>query len=163
MSDHDETPSKFSLPSWFFSVVGVAGSIVIMVAVLGIAYYSSRPASEVDAAIVAKRKKTLADVQAQQADLYNNYSWANQAKHIVRIPVAKAVEIMAAKLDAATKDEPPAPPRLSLAASPDGFVPPPPPVVPTAAPAVGTATPVGPAPAAASATPAATAPAAPTP
>ncbi len=138
MSNHDETPSKLTLPSWFFSVVGVTGSIVIMVAVLGIAYYSSRTTEPVDASIMATRKKTLAEVQAQQADLYNNYSWADQPKKVVRIPVAHAVELEAAKLDAATKSQPAAPARLSLAASPNGFVPPPPPVT-TAPPATSAA------------------------
>lgn len=152
MSNHDETPSKLTLPSWFFSVAGVTGSIVIMVAVLGIAYYSSRSTAPVDAAIMAARKKTLADVQAQQADLYNNYSWANQTNKVVRIPVARAMEIEAAKLDAATKDQPAAPARLSLAASPNGIVPPPPPV--TTAPPATTAPAAGAAAASGSAAPA---------
>ncbi len=128
MSDPVETPAKFSLPSWFLSVLGVVGSIVIMAGVLAIAYYASRPSQEVDANVVAKRKKALADLQAQQADLYYGYSWADQKNKVVRIPVPQAVEIEAAKLGAATKDQPAPPARLSLAASPAGFVPPPPPV-----------------------------------
>jgi hypothetical protein len=134
MSDHEETPSKFTLPSWFFSMVGVAGSIVIMAVVLGIAYHTSNPSTEPDAAVVAKRQKVLADVQAAQNQLYYNYSWVDQKNGTVRIPVDQAMQIEGAKLDAETKNEPAAPARMSLAASPNGFVPPPPPVA-TAAPA----------------------------
>mgnify|MGYP001556284011 CR=1 FL=1 len=139
MSDHDETPSKFTLPSWFFSMVGVAGSIVIMAAVLGVAYYSSRPTTAVDAAVVAKREQTLAKVQADQNNLYNNYSLVPGKKGVVRIPVDVAMAIEAAKLDAETKNEPPAPARMTVAASPNGFVPPPAPAAAAPAASSGTA------------------------
>jgi len=139
MSDHDETPSKVTLPRWFFSAAGVFGSIVIIMVVLAVAYNFSRPVATVDADIVAQRKKTLADVQATQSDLYNNYSWVDQKKNIVRIPVAEAVKLEAAKLDAATRGEPEPPARLSLAASPAGFTPPAPPPPAATAPAAGTA------------------------
>ena len=152
MSDHDETAPKVTLPRWFFSALGVAGSLVIIMAVLGIAYKVSRPAQTVDADIVAQRKKTLADVQAAQTDLYNNSSWVNQQKGIARIPVAEAMKIEAAKLDAATRGEPEPPARLTLAASPAGFTPPapPPPVAttPAAAPASTSGTAAAPAPSA---------------
>ena len=145
MSDHDETPSKITLPRWFFSAAGVLGSIVIIMVVLAVAYNVSRPTETVDADIVAQRRKVLADVQAAQADLYNNYSWVDQKKGVVRIPVAEAVKIEAAKLDTLTRGEPEPPARLSLAASPAGFTPPAPPppasTAPAAPPPAGTAAP----------------------
>jgi hypothetical protein len=141
MSNHDETPSKVTLPRWVFSALGVAGSIVIIMVVLGVAYKISRPEAPVDADIVAQRKKTLADVQAQQSELYNNYSWVDQTKKIVRIPVAEAMKLEAAKLDAATHDQPEPPARMTLAASPAGFTPPAPPPPASTAPAAGTAAP----------------------
>lgn len=153
MSDPAESSAKFSLPSWFFSVLGVAGSIVLMAGVLAIAYSASRPSQEVDANVVAKRKKDLADVQAKQAELYYGYSRPDpQNSKLVRIPVPQAMEIEAAKLGAETKDQPAPPARLSLAASPAGFVPPPPPVA--TAPAAGSAAPAASAPAPAASTPA---------
>ncbi len=158
MSDHDETPSKVTLPRWFFSAAGVVGSIVIIMVVLAVAYNFSRPKVTVDADIAAQRLKTLADVKAAQADLYDNYSVVDLKKGIVRIPVAEAVKIEAAKLDAATRGEPEPPVRLSLAASPAGFTPPAPLPPPAPAPAAGTApapaagTAPTPAPAASSAT-----------
>ncbi len=155
MSDHAETPSKLTLPSWFVSAAGALGSIVIMVAVLGIAYYSSHPSAAVDANVVAKRKQVLADVQAKQNDLYYNYSVVDQKAKVVRLPVDVAFKLEAAKLDAQTKDQPEPPARLSLAASPAGFVPPPPPV--TTAPAAPAAA-AGSAAASGSAAPAAMAP-----
>ncbi|HTB63865.1 MAG TPA: hypothetical protein VK737_09770 [Opitutales bacterium] len=141
MSNHDETPSKVTLPRWFFSALGVAGSIVIIMVVLGVAYKISRPVTPVDADIVAQRKKTLADVTAAESSLYNNYAWANQTAKIVRIPVPEAMKIEAAKLDAATHDQPEPPARMSLAASPAGFTPPAPPPPASTAPAAGTAAP----------------------
>jgi hypothetical protein len=138
MSDHDETPSKVTLPRWFFSAAGVVGSIVIIMVVLAVAYNFSRPKVTVDADIVAQRLKTLADVKAAQADLYDNYSVVDPKKKIVRIPVAEAVKIEAAKLDAATRGEPEPPARLSLAASPAGFTPPAPPPPAATAPAAAT-------------------------
>jgi hypothetical protein len=149
MSDHAETPSKITLPRWFFSAAGVLGSIVIIMVVLAVAYNVSRPTETVDADIVAQRRKVLADVQAAQADLYNNYSWVDQKKGVVRIPVAEAVKIEAAKLDTLTRGEPEPPARLSLAASPAGFTPPAPPPPASTAPAAPPAGTAAPAPAAA--------------
>jgi hypothetical protein len=135
MSEHADTPpSKPFFPNWILSVVGVAGSIAVIIAVLGVAYYSSHPTEAVDADIVADRVKKLADVRAAQADLYYNYSWVDQTKQVVRIPVDVAMGLEAARLDAATRDKPEPPARLSLAASPAGFTPPAPPATVTVAP-----------------------------
>jgi hypothetical protein len=154
MSDHDNTTPAPTLPSWILSAAGVAGSIVIIMAVLGVAYWSSRPTQTVDQEIVAERLANLSDVQAKQADLYNNYTWVDQKKGIVRIPVKDAMGLIAAQLDQATRDKPEAPARMSLAASPAGFTPPAPPApaAPAAAPAANSSTPApASAPAAASA------------
>jgi len=149
MSNHDEPTSAPSLPRWFLSAAGVVGSIVIIMAVLGVAYWSSRPTQTVDQDIVAERARNLSDVQSKQADLYNNYSWTDQKKGIVRIPVKDAMALLAAQLDQSTRNKPEAPARLTLAASPAGFTPPAP-FVATPAPAAGSAS-AAPAPAAASA------------
>jgi pyridoxine/pyridoxamine 5'-phosphate oxidase len=153
MSDHEPTSPAPTLPNWILSAAGVVGSIVIIMAVLAVAYWSSRPAQTVDQEIVAERTANLSDVQAKQADLYNNYSWVDQKKGIIRIPVKDAMGLIAAQLDQATRDKPAAPARMTLAASPAGFTPPAPPA--PAAPAAASA------PAANSSTPApASAPAA---
>jgi len=155
MSKHDDSPAAPSLPSWFLSAAGVAGSIVIIMAVLGVAYWSSRPTQSVDQSIVAERAQNLSDVQAKQADLYNNYSWVDQKKGVVRIPVKEAMGLIAAQLDEATRSKPEVPARMTLAASPDGFTPPAP-LAPVAAPAAASTPATTPAPASAAAsTPAA--------
>jgi hypothetical protein len=106
----------------------------------------------VDQEIVAERAANLADVQAKQADLYNNYTWVDQKKGIVRIPVKDAMGLMAAQLDQATRDKQEAPARMTLAASPAGFTPPAPPAPAASAPAANSFTPApASAPAAASA------------
>ena len=150
MSEPHDTPPAFTLPSWFLSAAGVVGSIVIIMVVLAVAYWSSQPTQTVDQEIVAERAQNLSDVQAKQADLYNNYSWVDQKKGIVRIPVKDAMGLVAAKFDQATRGQPEAPARMTLAASPAGFTPP--------APAAATATVAAPAPPAASAPAAASAP-----
>jgi hypothetical protein len=141
MSNHDDTRPAPSLPNWLFSAAGVAGSIVIIMAVLGVAYWSSQPTQAIDQEIVAERARNLSEVRSKQDDLYNNYSWVDQKKNIVRIPVKEAMGLLVAQLDQATRNQPEAPARLTLAASPAGFTPPAPaaPAIPVPAPAAASA------------------------
>jgi len=152
MSDtHEETPPPPTFPNWLLSVLGIAGSIIVLMVVLAVSYYNSRPTQTVDANIAATRKQLLSQTLAAENDLYSNYSWVDQKKNIVRIPVAEAMKKMAARLDKETSGKPEPPARLSLEASQAGFTPvPPPTTTSTAAPA-----PAGTAPAAAGAAPAA--------
>jgi hypothetical protein len=119
--------SSLTPANWVLSVAGVLGSLLIAGLVLTIAYVTTHPTQTVDAAIVADRKAKLAAVQAAEASLYNNYSWVDQPKGVVRIPVELAMQLAAQRLSAATVGEPPAPERLSLAASPEAITPVPPP------------------------------------
>jgi len=157
MSDHAASPAP-AFGNWALSVAGVLGSLVIVVAVLGVSYLNTRPKAAVDAQIVADRQQKLADVQAKETQLYNNYSWVDQTKGIVRIPVPEAMRLTAIQLGQATKGKPSAPARLSLAASPAAMTPPPPP--PSApAPSSAPVPPKAPAAPAPTPTPAAPAPA----
>ncbi|MGA2052492.1 MAG: hypothetical protein ABSH19_04190 [Opitutales bacterium] len=129
--------------NWALSVAGVLGSLVIVAAVLAVSYYNTRPSEGVNADAVAERTQKLAEVRAKETQLYNNYSWVDQSKGIVRIPVPEAMRLELIKLDEETKGEPAAPARLSLAASPAAFTPlplpvalvPPPPASAPATPA----------------------------
>jgi hypothetical protein len=42
---------------------------------------------------VAIRSKALAELRAAEADVLNNYAWQDQAKGIVRLPIAEAVKL----------------------------------------------------------------------
>jgi hypothetical protein len=161
MSDttHEETPPPPTFPNWLLSVLGIAGSIVVLMVVLAVSYYNSRPTQTVDANIAATRKQVLSQSLSAETDLYNKYDWVDQKKNIVRIPVAAAMKKMAERLDAETKGKPEPPARLSLEASQAGFTPVPPPTTTSSAPpaVAGTAPAAAgaPAPAAAATAPAA--------
>lgn len=42
---------------------------------------------------VAVRRKALTELQAAEAEVLNNYAWQDQAKGIVRLPIADAVKL----------------------------------------------------------------------
>jgi hypothetical protein len=147
-----ETRPAATFANWVLSVAGVLGSIVVVAGVLAVSYLNTRPSGGVDAGAAADRAKLLAEVRAKETQLYNNFSWVDQAKGVVRIPVELAMKLEAALLDKETKGKPAPPARLSLAASPAAFTPLPPPVA---------VVPAAPVPAAASSAP--KAPAAPAP
>ena len=86
MSDHVETPSKVTLPRWFFSAAGVFGSIVIIMVVLAVAYSFSRPQQTVDADIAAQRLKTLTDVKAAQSCLSGGTEQQHLTIKALKIP-----------------------------------------------------------------------------
>jgi hypothetical protein len=156
MSD-DTTKPAATFANWVLSVAGVLGSLVIVTGVLAVSYLNTRPTEKVNADVVAARLEKLKGVQAAEAQLYNSYGWVNQAKGIVRIPVEVAMGLIVERLGKATKNQPPAPARLSLAGSPEAMTPLPPPV--TTAPVAAKPAPAKPA--AVAPAPKPTAPAAP--
>lgn len=52
----------------------------------------TRPAP-IEADRAALRSKTLAELRAANADALNNYGWVDQGKGIVRLPIARAMEL----------------------------------------------------------------------
>jgi len=172
MSDNATKPAA-TFANWVLSVAGVLGSLAVVAGVLAVSYLNTRPTEKVDADVVAERVQKLKDVQAKEAQLYNNYAWVDQAKGIVRIPMEEAMKLTVARLGKATANKPPAPERLSLGASPEAMTPLPPPVTtapvkaaaakPPATPAAAKPVPATPAPATPTSAPASPAPATPAP
>jgi hypothetical protein len=81
-----------SWSQWLAYVVAAAGAFLIMAAVVWTAYDYTRPAP-VGAARVEERKKALAEMRAYDAETLNHYGWADQAKGLVRLPIARAMEL----------------------------------------------------------------------
>ena len=85
-----DPPAETNLATYF---VGVLGSFLIVVALVWVMYHYTRPAP-VGQARVEERKKNLAELQAANAEILNNYGWQDQAKGIVRLPITNAMELI---------------------------------------------------------------------
>lgn len=89
---HTETasPSKSSLGVYF---VGIAGALLI-VWILIAAMNSRNRAPAISAARGMERLKARQELDAAGAAMLNDYSWVDQGKGIVRIPIASAMEML---------------------------------------------------------------------
>ena len=72
--------------------VGVLGSFLIVAGLVWAMYHYTRPAP-VGQAKADERKKNLTELRAAETDAVNNYGWVDQTKDLVRLPVARAVEL----------------------------------------------------------------------
>ena len=68
--------------------------LLIMLGLVWIMYHYTRPAP-VDEARMAERRKNLAELNAQTKDVLEHYAWIDQTKGLVRLPVARAMELTA--------------------------------------------------------------------
>ena len=89
---HTETAStsKSSLGVYF---VGIAGALLI-VWILIAAMNSHNRAPAISAARGMERLKARQELDAAGAAMLNDYSWVDQGKGIVRIPIASAMEML---------------------------------------------------------------------
>jgi hypothetical protein len=72
--------------------VGILGSFLIMAALVWAMRYYTRPAPLGEDRI-AVRLKALGELRAQEAEELSTYAWLDQAKGIVRLPIAEATKI----------------------------------------------------------------------
>ena len=71
---------------------GILGSFLIVAALVwAMQRYTQPPPLGEDR--VAVRKKALADLRAAEASELENYGWLDQAKGIVRLPIAEAMQL----------------------------------------------------------------------
>ena len=82
-------PKTSSLPAY---VIGILGSFFILAGLVWAMRHYTRPAP-VGQARVEERKKNLAELRAVEAEALNTYGWVDQGKGVVRLPVARAMEI----------------------------------------------------------------------
>ncbi len=73
-------------------LVGVLGTFLIVAGLIGIMYYYTQPAP-IDQARADERRKNLADLNAQNKDQLEHYAYIDPAKGIVRLPIARAMEL----------------------------------------------------------------------
>ena len=73
-------------------LAGILGSLLIVAALVwAMQRYTQPPPLGEDR--VAVRKKALADLRAAEAIELENYGWIDQAKGVVRLPIAEAMKL----------------------------------------------------------------------
>lgn len=70
----------------------VVGAFLIFGALAWVSWHLSRPAP-LGADRVAARRKAMAELKRAEADMLNNYAWQDQARGIVRLPIAEAMRL----------------------------------------------------------------------
>ncbi len=88
---HIDSPStsKYSLGAYFLATAGA----LLIVAILVVSMNSNRPAP-VNAARSAERLKARKELEAAATALLKDYSWVDQGKGIVRLPIEQAMELL---------------------------------------------------------------------
>ncbi len=85
-----ETPSEKKIV-WFY-VVAILGAFLIMAALVAAIKKYSRPA-DLNAARSEERRKALAEIRNENASALENYSWQNQQKGLVHLPIGRAMKL----------------------------------------------------------------------
>jgi hypothetical protein len=73
-------------------VIGVIGSFLIVAGLIWAMYRFTQPAP-IAQNRVAERKKALAETRMAETEGLNTYGWVDQPKGIVRLPIARAMEL----------------------------------------------------------------------
>jgi hypothetical protein len=74
------------------NALALTGVLLIMAGLVWVMYHYTRP-ERVDQARIAERRKNLAELNAQAKEVLENYAWIDQTKGLVRLPVARAMEL----------------------------------------------------------------------
>lgn len=78
--------------SWLAWTVGVLGSFLVVGVLAWLLVVYSRPAAPGEDR-VALRLKNLRELRAAEVETVSHYGWVDPAKGIVRLPVARAMEL----------------------------------------------------------------------
>jgi hypothetical protein len=74
------------------NAIAAGGMLLILAALIWVMYHVAPP-PRVDEAHWAERKRNLAELNAQNLDLLENYGWIDQNKGVVRLPIERAIEL----------------------------------------------------------------------
>lgn len=74
------------------NAMAALGMLLILAALIWVMYHVAPP-PPVDSAHWADRKRNLAELNAQNLDLLENYGWMDQNKGVVRLPIDRAIEL----------------------------------------------------------------------
>ena len=72
--------------------IGVLGSFLIVIGLIWAMYRYTRP-EPITQDRANERKKALTETRMAEADALNNYGWVEQARGLVRLPIARAMQI----------------------------------------------------------------------
>lgn len=93
---HGEAPDR---KTFWFGLIAVLGCFVLFIAVMFVAYLPPNSAdSSGQAEVVQARLTRLEELRGKEATAADNYSWANQPEQIMRIPIARAMALLPAKV-----------------------------------------------------------------
>jgi hypothetical protein len=73
-------------------VLGILGTFLVMAALVWLMRHYTQTAP-LGADRAAERIKNLKEMRAANEEALNNYAWQDQAKGLVRLPVARAMEL----------------------------------------------------------------------
>jgi len=121
-----------SVGVYFVAIVGTFFIMAWMIAF--VRKYTEPP--PLNQARVQERLKALAELEAANAEVLNNYAWVDQARGLVRLPIKRAMELTiqewknpaqarASLIDSAEKASPPSPPAAEKPAQAPAQKPPP--------------------------------------
>lgn len=93
---HGQSPDK---KTFWFSVIAVVGCFLLFIAVMFVAYIPPNSAdSSGQSEVVQARLTRLEELRAKEATAAGGYSWVNQPKGVVRIPIERAVALLPSQL-----------------------------------------------------------------
>jgi len=87
MNSHQQFRSSLAIYA-----LGVIGSFLIVIALVWAMYRYTRPVP-ISGNRAAERRKALIDMRNAEAESLNGYGWVDQQKGIVRLPIARAMEL----------------------------------------------------------------------
>lgn len=91
---------NIKIPSNSKYIGGALFVVALISVVAGIAivlYFVNRP-EPLNVEIIAERKAKLAEVNAKQEELINNYAWIDKTKGIVQIPIKQSMKLTVEEL-----------------------------------------------------------------
>jgi hypothetical protein len=74
------------------NALGIAGVMLIMAGLIWIMYHFTQP-GPVDQSRWVERKRNLSEITAQTRDQLENYAWMDRDRGVVRLPIARAVDL----------------------------------------------------------------------
>jgi hypothetical protein len=80
------------------AVVGIISAILLFVIIVVLqAYFYDAEQAELEKKVYTQPNQALQQLDASQLELISSYGWVSQADGVVRIPIERAMELVAAE------------------------------------------------------------------
>lgn len=80
------------------AVVGIISAILLFVIIVVLqAFFYRAERSELEKKVYSQPYQMLQQLDADQLELLNSYGWVNEAEGVVRIPIERAMDVIAAE------------------------------------------------------------------